>query len=211
MLAHVLSRQHGARVLSSVTQRMSSTSNAALRRQLASPESLEGLQQKGWIVASGPGEGTQKLTRDYKFPNFIEAWGFMSRVAIWAEKLNVSARRLRTSRRNRLLPTRCTRVSLTDDARSSSITPSGRMSTIACQSRSRPMTKATVSRRSTSKWQTGSSNLPASKRHDALNSGRTSVQQVTETRRHPRDAWALRPTALVRNIGEDKRHTLSTT
>ncbi|POY71098.1 putative 4a-hydroxytetrahydrobiopterin dehydratase [Rhodotorula taiwanensis] len=88
MLAHVLSRQHGARVLSSVTQRMSSTSNAALRRQLASPESLEGLQQKGWIVASGPGEGTQKLTRDYKFPNFIEAWGFMSRVAIWAEKLN---------------------------------------------------------------------------------------------------------------------------
>lgn len=68
---------------------MSTTSNAALRRQLAAPEALDQLRQQGWTVATGPAENAQRLTRDYKFENFVEAWGFMSRVAIWAEKLNV--------------------------------------------------------------------------------------------------------------------------
>ncbi|BGP56193.1 hypothetical protein JCM8202_005965 [Rhodotorula sphaerocarpa] len=67
---------------------MSTTSNAALRRQLAAPEALDQLRQQGWTVATGPAENAQRLTRDYKFENFVEAWGFMSRVAIWAEKLN---------------------------------------------------------------------------------------------------------------------------
>lgn len=69
---------------------MATTSNAALRKELATPESLQALREKGWSVSPEAAEGsTQKLLRDYKFKNFVEAWGFMSRVAIWAEKLNV--------------------------------------------------------------------------------------------------------------------------
>jgi 4a-hydroxytetrahydrobiopterin dehydratase len=33
-------------------------------------------------------EESNKLSRDFKFANFIEAWGFMSKVALLAEKLN---------------------------------------------------------------------------------------------------------------------------
>lgn len=69
---------------------MTTTSNAALGKEFATPESLQALREKGWSVSPETAEGsTQKLLRDYKFKNFIEAWGFMSRVAIWAEKLNV--------------------------------------------------------------------------------------------------------------------------
>lgn len=69
---------------------MATTSNAALRKELATPESLQALCEKGWSVSPEAAEGAaQKLLRDYKFKNFVEAWGFMSRVAIWAEKLNV--------------------------------------------------------------------------------------------------------------------------
>ncbi len=36
----------------------------------------------GWKLLDG------KLHRKYKFRNFVEAWGFMSRVALLAEKMN---------------------------------------------------------------------------------------------------------------------------
>ncbi len=37
---------------------------------------------KGWSLENG------KLTRDFKFPDFVRAFGFMTSVAIEAEKLN---------------------------------------------------------------------------------------------------------------------------
>jgi 4a-hydroxytetrahydrobiopterin dehydratase len=33
-------------------------------------------------------EENNRLTREFKFADFVEAWGFMSRVAILAEKMN---------------------------------------------------------------------------------------------------------------------------
>lgn len=33
-------------------------------------------------------EGKSRLTRTFQFKNFVEAWGFMSQVAILAEKAN---------------------------------------------------------------------------------------------------------------------------
>lgn len=36
----------------------------------------------GWKLRDG------KLHREFKFKNFVEAWGFMSRVALLAEKMN---------------------------------------------------------------------------------------------------------------------------
>ena len=43
-------------------------------------DALAGLD--GWILENG------KLNRDFKFANFIEAFGFMTSVAIEAEKMN---------------------------------------------------------------------------------------------------------------------------
>ncbi len=43
-------------------------------------DALAGLD--GWILENG------KLNRDFKFSNFIEAFGFMTSVAIEAEKMN---------------------------------------------------------------------------------------------------------------------------
>ncbi|MFQ6005185.1 MAG: 4a-hydroxytetrahydrobiopterin dehydratase [Woeseia sp.] len=43
-------------------------------------EALAGLD--GWTVENG------KLRRNFKFTNFVEAFGFMTRVAIEAEKMN---------------------------------------------------------------------------------------------------------------------------
>ena len=37
---------------------------------------------EGWELRDG------KLHREFKFKNFVEAWGFMSRVALLAEKMN---------------------------------------------------------------------------------------------------------------------------
>ena len=36
----------------------------------------------GWELRDG------KLHREFKFKNFVEAWGFMSRIALLAEKMN---------------------------------------------------------------------------------------------------------------------------
>ena len=44
------------------------------------PEAVRSLG--GWQLVDG------KLHREYKFRNFVEAWGFMSRVALVAEKMN---------------------------------------------------------------------------------------------------------------------------
>ncbi len=37
---------------------------------------------EGWELRNG------KLHRDFKFDNFVDAWGFMSRVALLAEKMD---------------------------------------------------------------------------------------------------------------------------
>jgi len=43
-------------------------------------ESLKGLS--GWSLQGG------KLHREFKFKDFVQAWGFMTRVALHAERLN---------------------------------------------------------------------------------------------------------------------------
>ncbi|GGL56870.1 4a-hydroxytetrahydrobiopterin dehydratase [Wenxinia marina] len=43
---------------------------------------LAPLLESGWTVA----DGRDALTRSYQFRNFIDAFGFMTRAAIWAEK-----------------------------------------------------------------------------------------------------------------------------
>ena len=40
------------------------------------------LQENGWVL----GPDRDAITKTYKFRNFIEAFGFMTRAAIWAEK-----------------------------------------------------------------------------------------------------------------------------
>lgn len=72
-------------------RRMSTPSNASLRRQAASTTSLDALTERGWQLSSAasPRTATQKLSREFTFKDFSEAWGFMSRVALVAEKLNV--------------------------------------------------------------------------------------------------------------------------
>ena len=56
---------------------------------MASPEKLSETQIEeavasldGWQLQDG------KLHRQFKFKTFVEAWGFMSRVALLAEKMN---------------------------------------------------------------------------------------------------------------------------
>ena len=50
----------------------------------ARDEALAPLMAKGWTMA----EGRDAITKSFEFKNFVEAFGFMSRAAIWAEKLN---------------------------------------------------------------------------------------------------------------------------
>jgi 4a-hydroxytetrahydrobiopterin dehydratase len=47
-------------------------------------EALTPLGAAGW----GAVEGRDAIRKVYLFKNFVEAWGWMSRVAIWAEKMN---------------------------------------------------------------------------------------------------------------------------
>ena len=56
---------------------------------MAAPEKLSETQigeavasLESWELRDG------KLDREFKFKNFVEAWGFMSRVALLAEKMN---------------------------------------------------------------------------------------------------------------------------
>lgn len=50
----------------------------------ARDSALSELTASGWQMV----EGRDAIHKTYVFKNFIEAWGFMSRAAIWAEKLN---------------------------------------------------------------------------------------------------------------------------
>lgn len=45
---------------------------------------LAELTANGWEMV----EGRDAIHKTFVFKNFVEAWGFMSRAAIWAEKLN---------------------------------------------------------------------------------------------------------------------------
>lgn len=45
---------------------------------------LEPLLQAGWSMV----EGRDAITKSYDFANFVEAFGFMTRAALWAEKWN---------------------------------------------------------------------------------------------------------------------------
>ncbi|MEL7013065.1 MAG: 4a-hydroxytetrahydrobiopterin dehydratase [Pseudomonadota bacterium] len=45
---------------------------------------LADLKATGWAEV----DGRDAIHKTFVFKNFVEAWGFMSRVAIWAEKLN---------------------------------------------------------------------------------------------------------------------------
>lgn len=50
----------------------------------ARDEALAPLIEAGWSV----GSDRDAISKSYEFRNFVEAWGFMSRAAIWAEKMN---------------------------------------------------------------------------------------------------------------------------
>ncbi len=45
---------------------------------------LEELAGKGWT----PVEGRDAVHKSFEFKNFVQAFGWMTQVAIWAEKLN---------------------------------------------------------------------------------------------------------------------------
>ena len=45
---------------------------------------LSDLKQRGWAVV----DGRDAIVKEFRFGDFIEAWGFMSRVALIAEKMN---------------------------------------------------------------------------------------------------------------------------
>lgn len=45
---------------------------------------LAPLLAAGWAMV----EGRDAITRDFRFRNFVEAFGWMTRAAIWAEKWN---------------------------------------------------------------------------------------------------------------------------
>jgi 4a-hydroxytetrahydrobiopterin dehydratase len=55
--------------------KLSETERAAL---------LPELTTAGWALA----EGRDAITKTFRFGSFVEAFGFMTRVALWAEKLN---------------------------------------------------------------------------------------------------------------------------
>lgn len=114
-----LHRMLSRRAFSTSAYRAMST-NASLRNTFATPEQLAQLESSGWRVidsapapasasasAAGDDDGAQaateaegypaqglptqrRLAREFNFGTFSRAWGFMSRVALAAEKLNVS-------------------------------------------------------------------------------------------------------------------------
>ncbi|WP_439154358.1 4a-hydroxytetrahydrobiopterin dehydratase [Yoonia sp.] len=47
-------------------------------------EQIGPLLRSGWKMA----DGREAIHKTYTFKNFVEAFGFMTRAAIWAEKLN---------------------------------------------------------------------------------------------------------------------------
>jgi pterin-4a-carbinolamine dehydratase len=65
--------------------------NATARKTPASSEDVATLVRLGWKVDQIPGltVSGQKLKRNFQFKTFEQAWGFMNRVALASEKLNV--------------------------------------------------------------------------------------------------------------------------
>ena len=47
-------------------------------------EHIEPLLANGWALS----DGGDAIHKEFVFANFVEAFGFMTRAAIWAEKLN---------------------------------------------------------------------------------------------------------------------------
>ena len=45
---------------------------------------LKPLLENGWAWV----EGRDAITKTYRFGSFVEAWGWMNRAALWAEKWN---------------------------------------------------------------------------------------------------------------------------
>ncbi|GAA5929253.1 4a-hydroxytetrahydrobiopterin dehydratase [Sporobolomyces koalae] len=85
-----MSRPMPLKRLLSSSRSLQAPSNAVLRRTQANPSDIESLaRQSGWIVSTDTTlEGPRSITRRYDFKDFGQAWGFMSRVALQAEKLN---------------------------------------------------------------------------------------------------------------------------
>ena len=106
-------RPHGLASLVHLSRSMAT--NSATRKALATENEIAGIVKSGWTVLSTPRPpsttavdsdlpqpiheqrppqdlGTnfeQRFHRDFKFNNFEQAWGFMTRVAFVAEKLSV--------------------------------------------------------------------------------------------------------------------------
>ena len=55
-----------------------------MAEKLTDERALEPLLSTGWTRA----EGRDAIEKTYKFKNFVDAFGFMTRAAIWAEKWN---------------------------------------------------------------------------------------------------------------------------
>jgi len=58
-----------------MTERLTTTDRSA---------ALAPLLENGWKMV----DGRDAITRTFRFDNFIEAFGWMARAALWAEKLN---------------------------------------------------------------------------------------------------------------------------
>ena len=50
----------------------------------ARDQALAALKNDGWSLV----EDRDAIQKTFQFKNFVDAWGWMSRMAIWAEKLN---------------------------------------------------------------------------------------------------------------------------
>ena len=57
---------------------------ADLLEGAARAEALAALEQAGWTLI----DGRDAIQKSYKFKNFIEAFGWMTKASLWAEKLN---------------------------------------------------------------------------------------------------------------------------
>jgi 4a-hydroxytetrahydrobiopterin dehydratase len=55
-----------------------------MAEKLSDESVLEPLFANGWVRA----EGRDAIRKEFKFKNFVDAFGFMTRAAIWAEKWN---------------------------------------------------------------------------------------------------------------------------
>jgi len=55
-----------------------------MTEKLADRTLLDPLIQNGWTLE----DGRDAITKEFTFANFVEAFGWMTRAAFWAEKLN---------------------------------------------------------------------------------------------------------------------------